>query len=403
MGGLTPAGGRGRPGGQTGEVRAYLDHAATTPMLPEAVEAMLPFLSGDFGNPSGAHAESRRARTAVDDAREQVADLVGADLGEVVFTGSGTEADNLAVVGVLGAARAAGATPGPVVCSAMEHHAVLEPCRAAARDLGIELREVRSDPDGLVDLGALAEACTPDVSLVSVMAVNNELGTVQPLEAVARLVRRRSPSARLHTDAVQAAPWLDLAGLTGLVDLTTLSAHKFGGPKGVGVLVVRDGVHLEPVTRGGGQERERRSGTHNVAGIVATATALSVTVARRPEVAGPVAARRDRLADGLVERVPGLSVTGDRARTVPGHAHCTVDGVDGEELVILLDDAGIAVSAGAACSSGAVAPSHVLASMGMDKDAARGGLRFSLGPANTDAEVDRVLAVVPGLVDGLRH
>jgi len=403
VGGLTPAGGSGRPAGQTGEVRAYLDHAATTPMHPEAVEAMLPYLSGTFGNPSGAHAESRRARVAVDDARERVADLVGADLGEVVFTGSGTEADNLAILGTLAGARPDGASPGPVVCSAMEHHAVLEACRAAARHLGVEVREVPSDAAGLVDLGALANACTPDVSLVSVMAVNNELGTVQPLEEVARLVHRRSPGARLHTDAVQAAPWLDLAGLTALCDLTVLSAHKFGGPKGVGVLVVRDGVRLEPVAHGGGQERGRRSGTQDVAGIVATATALAVTAARRHRTCVSVASRRDRLADGLVAHVPGLSVTGDRSRTVPGHAHCTVDGVDGEELVILLDDAGIAASAGAACSSGAVEPSHVLASMGMDKDAARSGVRFSLGATTTDADVDRVLAVVPGLVAGLRH
>jgi cysteine desulfurase len=389
-------------------VRAYLDHAATTPMLPEAVEAMLPYLSGTFGNPSGSHEEARRARRAVDDAREQVAGLVGADLGEVVFTGSGTEADNLAVTGVLEAAAAVRtggrpAVPGPVVCSAMEHHAVLEACRATARRLGVELREVPTDPRGLVDLEALAEACTPDVSLVSVMAVNNEIGTVQPLPAVARLVRRRSPDARLHTDAVQAAPWLDLADLTALADLTTLSAHKFGGPKGVGVLVVRDGVRLEPVVRGGGQERERRSGTHDVPGIVAAAAALALTVARRREVAGPVAGRRDRLVDGLLDRVPGSSETGDRADKVPGHAHLCIDGIDGEELVILLDDAGIASSAGAACSSGAVAPSHVLVSMGMDKDAARSGIRLTLGATTTDDEVDRVLDVVPGLVDGLRH
>jgi len=389
---------------QTGGVRAYLDHAATTPMLPEAVEAMLPYLAGTFGNPSGGHAESRRARTAVDDAREEVADLVGADLGEVVFTGSGTEADNLAVTGTLVAGRpGGGGLPGPVVCSAMEHHAVLHACRAAARHLGAELREVPTGPDGLIDLDALAVACTPDVSLVSVMAVNNELGTVQPFEAVARLVRRRSPGAVLHTDAVQAAPWLDLAPVVAAVDVTVLSAHKFGGPKGVGILVVRDGVRLEPVTHGGGQERDRRSGTHNVAGIVATATALSVTVSRRPEVGRRVAALRHRLADGLVDTVPGLVPTVGRSETVPGILHCTVDGVDGEELVILLDEAGVSASAGAACSSGALEPSHVLASMGLGADRARHGLRLSLGSTTTVADVDRALEVVPPVVAGLRH
>jgi cysteine desulfurase len=385
-------------------VRAYLDHAATTPMHPEAVEAMLPWLSDAFGNPSGVHAESRRARTAVDDARQLVADLVGADLGEVVFTGSGTEADNLAVTGAVGAtaARVPG-RPGPLVCAAMEHHAVLTTCRATAGRFGTELREVPSTADGLIDLDALADALAPDVSLVSVIAVTNEVGTVQPLEEVARLVRKRAPQAVLHTDAVQAAPWLDLSDLVALVDLAVLSAHKFGGPQGVGVLVARDGVPLEPVTRGGGQERDRRSGTHNVAGIVATATALAVTADRRAGTGVRVGTLRDRLADGLVGAVPEARRTGNPGRLVPGHLHLTVDGVDGEELVILLDEAGVSASAGAACSSGALEPSHVLASMGLDRAGARSGIRFSLGWTTTDAEVDHALAVVPGLVAGLRH
>ncbi len=385
-------------------MRAYLDHAATTPMHPEAVEAMLPYLSGSFGNPSGVHAESRRARTAVDDARQLVADLVGADLGEVVFTGSGTEADNLAVTGAVGAIAARGpGAPGPLVCAAMEHHAVLTTCRATARRFGTELREVPTTADGRLDLEALAEAVTPDVSLVSVMAVNNELGTVQPLEAVARLVRERAPEAVLHTDAVQAGPWLDLPACLPAADLVVLSAHKFGGPQGVGVLVVRGGTPLEPVTRGGGQERERRSGTHNVAGIVATATALAVTADRRVATGTRVGALRDRLADGLLAALPGCRRTGEPAHLVPGHLHLRVDGVDGEELVILLDEAGVSASAGAACSSGALEPSHVLASMGLDRAAARSGIRFSLGWTTTDAEVDHALAVVPGLVAGLRH
>ena len=389
--------------GHPGLPRAYLDHAATTPMLPEAVEAMLPFLSRTFGNPSGVHAESRTARTAIDDARQQVADLIGADLGEVVFTGSGTEADNLAVAGSLGARAAGGRPTGPVVCLAMEHHAVLNACRAAALRSGTELREVPTGSDGLVDLDALDDALTTDVALVSVMAVNNEVGTVQPIEAVARLVRRRSPNAILHTDAVQAAPWLDLAPLVALADLVVLSAHKFGGPKGVGVLVVGDGLPIEAVTRGGGQERERRSGTHNVAGIVATAAALQVTVDRRTETNAGVAALRGRLVDGLLATVPGSSETGDRRSKVAGNAHLTVDGVDSEELVILLDEAGVAASAGAACSSGALEPSHVLAAMGYDRRRARSGLRLSLGATTTEEEIDLALAVVPELVAGLRN
>src|ERR1035437_3563821 len=321
---------KGHPGagassriGQTGGMRAYLDHAATTPMRPEAVEAMLPYLSGTemFGNPSGSHRESRRARLAVDDAREKIADLLGADLGEVVFTGSGTEADNLAITGALRVRGSSlGGRSGVIVCSAMEHHAVLNTCRAAVEPGGIELREVQTDRSGIVDLASFAEACTSEVRLVSVMAVNNEIGTVQPLDEVSRLVRAQAPGAVLHTDAIQAAAWLDMTPITAAVDLLALSAHKFGGPKGVGALVVRNGIPIDAVTHGGGQERERRSGTHNVAGIVAMAAALSATVDQRSDTAARVTALRDRLVDGLLALVEGAEETGDRSRKVPGHA-----------------------------------------------------------------------------------
>ncbi len=387
-------------------MRAYLDHAATTPMRPEAVEAMLPYLSGGgiFANPSGSHRESRQARLAVDDAREEIAGLLGADLGEVVFTGSGTEADNLAITGTLGAlAVPGGGRSGPIVCTAMEHHAVLNTCRAAAGQRSSGLREVRSDGSGMVDLDSLAEACTPDVRLVSVMAVNNEIGTVQPLDDVARLVRTLSPDAVLHTDAVQAPPWLAMPPITAAVDLLSVSAHKFGGPKGVGALVVRRGVPIEAVIRGGGQERERRSGTHNVAGIVAMAAALSATAADRADTATRVTGLRDRLVEGLLASVAGAEETGDRAGKVPGHAHLRFAGVESEAMVVLLDDAGVAASAGAACSSGAVEPSHVLLAMGLDREAAGSGVRFSLGATSTDADVDQVLAAVPGVVARLRN
>jgi len=392
--------------GQTGGMRAYLDHAATTPMRPEAVEAMLPYLSGTemFGNPSGSHRESRRARLAVDDAREKIADLLGADLGEVVFTGSGTEADNLAITGALRARGSSlGGRSGVIVCSAMEHHAVLNTCRAAVEPGGIELREVQTDRSGIVDLASFAEACTSEVRLVSVMAVNNEIGTVQPLDEVSRLVRAQAPGAVLHTDAIQAAAWLDMTPITAAVDLLALSAHKFGGPKGVGALVVRNGIPIDAVTHGGGQERERRSGTHNVAGIVAMAAALSATVDQRSDTAARVTALRDRLVDGLLALVEGAEETGDRSRKVPGHAHLRFTGIESEAMVVLLDEAGIAASAGAACSSGAVDASHVLLSMGLDSAAAGSGVRFSLGTTSTDAEVDHVLAVVPGVVARLRN
>ena len=371
-------------------------------MVPEAVEAMLPYLTGTFGNPSGTHRESRRARLAVDDAREQIADLLGCDLGTIVFTSGGTEADNLAVAGGWESTVGSGGAPRPLVCSAMEHPAVLRSCEALARRAGAELRLVRPDKHGLVDLDALAEACTPDVGLVSVMSVNNEIGTVQPIGAVAGIVRDRSPSAVLHTDAVQAVPWLDVGPLVAATDLVAVSAHKFGGPKGVGVLVVADGIRLGAMAHGGGQERERRSGTHNVAGIVATAAALEVVVAERAATSARVTAWRDRLGDGLLASVPGAAETGEREDRVAGHLHLRFDGVESEALVVLLDEAGVAVSAGAACSSGAVEASHVLLSMGFGPGEAASGIRFSLGAGVAEWEIDHALAVVPAAVAQLR-
>ncbi len=379
--------------------RAYLDHAATTPLAPEALEAMLPFLGAAFGNPSGGHLESRSARRALDGARERIAALLGADQGEVVFTSGGTESDNLAV---LGAGQKASARAGTLVCSAMEHHAVLGPMRARAGRSGTPLREVGTGKDGIIDLDELAEACTTDVGLVSVMAVNNEIGTVQPVGEVASLVRRRSPSAVFHTDAVQAVPWLDVATMAASADLVSLSAHKFGGPKGIGALVVRNGVRLDPIVYGGGQERGRRSGTQNVAGIVGMAAALAVTSSERVETALRVSGLRDRLGDGLLAAVPGAVETGERRQRVAGHLHMRFAGVESEAMVVLLDEAGVAASAGAACSSGAIETSHVLTSMGLPPDQASSGIRFSLGSETTDADVDLALAVVPAVVSRLR-
>jgi cysteine desulfurase len=383
-------------------VRAYLDHASTTPMAPEAVEAMVPFLADRFGNPSGGHRESRLARRAVDDAREQLAALLGCDFSELVFTSGGTEADNLAVMGGWEAVAAARPSPPALVCAAMEHHAVLHACRALAQRTGAELREVPTAKDGIVDLDALAEVCTPEVGLVSVMTVNNEIGTLQPVAAVARLVRDRAPSALFHTDAVQAVVWTDVGARTAPADLVAVSAHKFGGPQGIGALVVRDGVPLRPLIHGGGQERDRRSGTPNVAGIVAMGAALTVAHEARPETVARVAGLRDRLGDGLLASVTGATETAAREQIVAGHLHLRFAGLDQEALVILLDQAGVSVSAGAACASGAVEPSHVLVSMGLRPEEAAGGIRFSLGPTTTGAEIDHALAVVPAAVAQLR-
>jgi len=361
---------------------------------------MLPFLTDRFGNPSGGHGDARDARKALDEAREVVAAAMAVDPGDVVFTSGGTEADNLAVFGALGARDR---PIGPIVCTAMEHHAVLNACRAAAVQFGVELREVPSDAAGVVDLDRMAEACTAEVSLVSVMAVNNEIGTVQPLDEVASLVHAQSPGALVHTDGVQVVPWLDPAEQCRAADLTAISAHKFGGGKGVGALIARKGVPLAPLLHGGGQERERRSGTPDVAGIVAMAEALRITGSQRTETVARVDGLRDRLLDGLVNQVDGAVATAERSATVAGIAHLRVPGVESEALLVLLDQAGVAASAGASCASGAVEPSHVLLAMGLSREEAASGIRFSLGHTTTAEEIDLALAAVPDAVMQLRN
>lgn len=371
----------------------YLDHAATTPMRPESVAAMLPYLSEHFANPSGSHRFAREARMAIDDAREVMAAVIGCKPGEVIFTGGGTEADNTSIRGVL--ARRG----GTAVCPAAEHHAVLE-CVHLTRGT-----VVATTATGAVDLGALAAALdgTPDVSVVSVMAVNNEVGTINDLAAVAKVVRRLAPRAVLHTDAVQAACWLDLRTIWPHVDLLALSAHKFGGPKGVGVLIAREGVTFEPALIGGGQERERRSGTHNVGGIVAMAEALGLTDVQRDAELPRIAALRDLLVDRLLAELPGVHETVPRDAKVAGSAHLCIEGIENEALLFLLDEAGVCASAASACAAGAMEPSHVLHAMGVPRELAQGALRLTLGTTSTEADVHRGVEVVVSAVHQLRR
>jgi len=380
-------------------VRVYLDHAATTPMRPEALAAMLPFLGERFGNPSGGHALARDARAALEDARESIARDLGCEPGEIVFTSGGTESDNLAV---RGARRATG---GSAVCSAVEHHAVLRACEAEG---GVA---VRVDSRGRIDLDSLVDALDEGVGVVSVMLANNEVGTIQPVSEVATIVRERAPNALVHTDAVAAVGWLDVVEETGAADLVSLSAHKFGGPKGAGALVVRRGVQIEPLLLGGEQERGRRAGTHDVAGIVGMAAALSAATTRREQQVLTTGALRDRLADAILESVVGshengIDELGSGARSrdckLASSLSVRFEGIDSEELLFLLDDAGICASAGAACASGAVEPSHVLMAMGLSELEARSAVRFSLGVTTTAAEVDHTLEVLPKLVEQLR-
>ena len=371
----------------------YLDHAASTPMRQEAVEAMLPYYSDVYANPSGSHRFARVARRAVDEARDTVAEVLGCRPNEVVFTGCGTESDNTAITGAL--ARSGGVA----VCPSVEHHAVLE---VVEHHGGVV---VGVDGAGRVDLDHLAHTLQErdDVTIVSVMTVNNEVGTRTDMAAVSEVVRRHAPDALLHTDAVQAASWVDLREITPLVDLIALSGHKFGGPKGVGVLIERGGPRVDPLIIGGGQERERRSGTHNVAGIVALATALELTDRERAAEIPRIRELRDRLVGGLIEGIDGLIETVPGDAKVAGSAHVCIPGIESEALLFLLDEADVCASAASACASGAMEPSHVLAGMGVDREVAMGALRLSLGHSSTEADVDRALDVIPAAVARLRR
>ncbi len=350
---------------------------------------MLPFFTERFANPSGSHRFARDARKAVDEARDQVAWALGVQPGDVVFTGCGSESNNTVIAGTVGLA----------VCSAAEHHAVLHPVEARG---GIVVGVDSSGHIRLDELEAALGAHAGSMGLVSVMAVNNEVGTVTDLVSVSRLVRRLAPQALLHTDAVQAPSWVDLRTISPLVDLMSFSAHKFGGPKGVGVLTIRQGVKIAPLISGGGQERDRRSGTHNVAGVVALAEALIETDRERPHELARIAALRDRLVDGLVGACDGVTETVSRERKVAGSAHVCIEGIESESLLFLLDEADVCASAASACASGAMEPSHVLAAMGVERSRSAGALRLTLGHTTTETDVDRALDVIVAAVRQLR-
>lgn len=373
----------------------YLDHAATTPLTEAARAAMEPFLGERFGNASSLYAAARDARKAVEEARERVAAAVGARPEEVVFTGSGTEADNLAIKGAAWHGREQGRDG--VVVSAIEHHAVLDPARWLER-YGFRVTEVPVDPGGLVRLDALAAAADRRTAIVSVMWANNEVGTVQPVAECARVAHEAG--AAFHADAVQALPWIEVDATA--VELLSLSAHKVGGPKGVGALVVRRGTKIQPLLHGGGQERGLRSSTYNVAGIAGFGAAVEDWMAARDAVAERVRRLRDRLQERLCAAVPGTRVNGDPTRRLPNNLNVCIEGVEGEPLILLLDAAGVAASSGSACTSGSTEPSHVLLAMGVPATLAEGSLRLTLGRETTEADVDRAVEAVASAVARLR-
>ncbi len=375
----------------------YLDHAATTPLDPRVLEAMLPYLSERFGNPSSIHRLGREARQALDEAREVVAGVLNASPQEIIFTSSGTEADNLALKGVAQALFLEG-KGNHIITSAIEHHAVLHTCDDLER-FGFQVTRLPVDGYGLVHPEALAEAIRPGTILVSIMYANNEVGTIEPIPELAEVAHRHG--IYFHTDAVQAAGALSLDVETLGVDLLSLSAHKFYGPRGVGVLYVRRGVPLLPQMHGGGQERGRRSGTENVAGIVGLAIALRLAQEEREAYNAHCLRLRDRLIAGILERIPSARLNGHPTRRLPNNAHFCFEHVDGESILVGLDQQGICASGGSACTAGALEPSHVLIAMGVPPEVARGAVRFTVGRQNTPEQIERVLDLLPRIIEGM--
>jgi cysteine desulfurase len=377
-------------------MRVYLDYNATTPVDPAVLEAMLPYFAENFGNASSIHSTGQHARSAVDSARVSVAALVGAKPSEIVFTSGGTEADNLAIFGAVEASRKA---RKHIVTTTIEHHAVLNACQELERR-GVEVTYVPVGGQGVVDPFEIRRALRPETVLITVMHANNELGTIQPIAEIGRIARESD--ILFHSDAVQSAgkAAVDVNRLG--VDFLSISAHKMYGPKGVGVLYVRSGAPLEPQFRGGHHERDRRPGTENVPGIVGLGRTAELARTQLLEEPKSIGALRDRLEQALIEQLPAVRVNGDPNRRVPNTTNLTFRGAGGEALLIALDLEGIACSTGAACSSGAVEPSHVLTAIGLSHDEARSSLRFSLGRPTTAEEIDQALRIIPAVVERLR-
>jgi cysteine desulfurase len=377
--------------------RVYLDFNATTPVEPAVLDAMLPYFSGDFGNAASIHTPGQRARAAVETAREQVAALIGARPQEIVFTSGGTESDNHAIFGI---ANPTAAQEKHVITTAIEHEAVLNTCQALEKE-GVRVTYLPTDRQGQIDLDELRAALRPETILITVMQANNELGTIQPLEEVGCIAAEAD--VYFHTDAVQSAGKIPIDVNKLQVDLLSLSGHKLYAPKGIGALYVRGGTRLRQLLYGGHHQRGFRPGTENVAGIVGLGKAAEISRKSLAEDAQRVSALRDKLQQGLLECVPQSRVNGGAAPRTPNTTNLVFPGVEGEALLIALDLKGLACSTGAACSSGAVEPSHVLSAIGLPPEDARASLRFSLGRHTTSADIDFALSVVPAAVAQLRE
>ena len=374
----------------------YLDHAATSPLSAHALEAMLPYLTGEYGNPSSVYAIGRTAKRAVEDARSRVAEVLGASPDEIFFTSGGTESDNWAIKAAAAAQRDKGRH---IISTPIEHSAVLHTLEHLSEQ-GCDVTYLDVDAAGNISLDALRAAIRPDTVLITIMAANNEIGTILPTAEIGRIAREHG--VLFHTDAVQAAGHIPINTSDMMIDLLSLSGHKFGGPKGTGALYIRRDCGLPSYVHGGSQERGRRAGTENVAGIVGLATALEDAAAHMEENRRKVSALRDRLIDGLL-RVPGARLTGDPVHRLPGTASFVFEGVEGEALVILLDQAGICASAGSACTSGSIEPSRVLTAIGLPRALAQSSLRLSLSEYTTEADVNTVLEILPQIIRRIRN
>jgi len=378
--------------------RVYLDHSATTPVRKEVADLVLSYMTTNYGNPSSIHSFGREAKKALENAREQVAGLIGANADEIIFTSGGTEADNLAIIGAAFANQKKGKH---LITSAIEHHAVLDSFKYLEKQ-GFEVTYIPVDEYGLVNPDDVIKAISKQTILISIMHVNNEVGTIQPIKEIAEMVKSKSQDIIIHTDAVQSAGKIPVDVNELKVDLLTASSHKIYGPKGVGCLYVRKGTRIEPRFFGGGQERKRRPGTENLPGIVGFGKAAELAKQELKQEMEKLSELRDMLIDGILKTIPDVKVNGDRKRRIPGNVNISVRYVEGEALLLSLDMKGIAASSGSACTSGSLDPSHVLLAMGIPHEVAHGSLRMTLGRDNTKEDIQYVLDTLPEIVNRLR-
>lgn len=375
----------------------YFDHAATTPLKKEVLDEMMPYLTEQYGNPSTIYKLGREAKKAIELARERVAKALNADIQEIYFTSGGTESDNWALKGVAFANKDKGKH---IITTTIEHHAVLHPLKYL-EGLGFEVTYVPVEPNGIVDPQRIKEAIRDDTILISVMLANNEIGTIQPVKEIAKIAKEKG--IIVHTDAVQAVGQISVDVKDLGVDLLSLSAHKFYGPKGVGALYIRKGTKIHPFSHGGAQERNRRAGTENVAGIVGLGKAIELATQSLSEYAAKLQKLRDKLIDGVLSKIDYVRLNGDRNQRLPNNANFSFEFIEGESLLLMLDMKGIAASSGSACTSGSLDPSHVLLAIGLEHEVAHGSLRITLGEDNTEEDIDYLLEVLPEIVSRLRE